>query len=115
MLCLSKTAEEEMVEPHVQLVAVVSQEEEKTDISDVRQLLEDSLKQRFAYQRKRFQTALLYSTLTTTGVIIAFIVVSVLNFFNLQRLPETYKLYETFYEWRTEGVRQPPVCNWLCE
>lgn len=103
-----------MAEQQVQLVAVVSQQAAER-MPDVQQLLEEHLLQKYEFLGQRFQTALLYATVATAGVIVALVVVALLNLFNMRGLPESYRLYAPFLEWRSEGAVQYPVCAWGCE
>ena len=104
-----------MAKQNLKLITVNAQAAESAETPDIKHLLEENLKQQYEFATKRFQTALLYSTLATAGVVIALIVFTGLNFFNIRHLPDQYKLYTSFYEWRTEGVEQAPVCTWSCE
>lgn len=91
-----------------------SQEAESAAIPDVKQLLEDNLKQQYEFAARRFQTALLYSTLATIGVVIALIVFTGLNAFNVRQLPDQFKLFIEFNEWAKDDTDQS-VCDWTCE
>ncbi|MEO8608515.1 MAG: hypothetical protein ABI690_11560 [Chloroflexota bacterium] len=104
-----------MAQQNLKLITVSSQAAESTGTQDIKQLLEENLKQQYDFATKRFQTALLYSILATVGVVIALIVFTGLNAFNVRHLPDQYRLYISFYEWRTEGVAQTPICIWSCE
>ena len=100
---------------NVQLIALVSQDDETASVPDVQQLLEDQLIQKYEYLRQRFQAAFMYTAMATGGVIVALIVISALNISGISQMPDDYRLYETFYEWRSEGATQYPICSWDCE
>ena len=101
--------------PNLKLIALVSQDVESAGAPNVQQLLEEQLAQKYDYLRQRFQTAFLITTMATVGVIVALVIVSIFNISGISQLPDDYLLYETFYEWRSEGATQYPVCSWNCE
>ena len=103
-----------MTDQNVQVIAVVSQDEATTTPPDIEKLLTQHLRKKYDFQRERFQTALLYSTLATMGVIIALIVSSAFNLFNINPLPETYRLFAPFVEWGIVGAEYD-ICRWDCE
>lgn len=99
---------------NMRVIAVVSQDEATTTPPDIEQVLTQHLRKKYDFQRERFQTALLYSTLATVGVIIALIVSSAFNLFNISPLPETYRLFAPFVEWGNVGTEYD-ICRWDCE
>jgi hypothetical protein len=104
-----------MADQSIKLVALVSQNASLVETLNVRQLLENNLAEKYAYLTQRFQTAVLYSALTTAGVLIALITISALNLLNIRPIPEMYRLYAPFVEWQSDGTRQFVVCAWNCE
>jgi hypothetical protein len=94
-----------------QVIAVVPP---TTDPSDVQEVLEKHLFQKFEFQGKRLQTAFLYATTATLGVVVALLVATMLDVMPVSRLPETYKLFAPFVEWSNAGT-QDAVCSWECE
>ena len=104
-----------MAEQNLQLIAVVSQKAETTETPDIQKLLEESIRKKYKHQTQRFQTAFTYSTVATLGVIIALFVFSALNILNIRPLPETYRLFVPFREWRVDDNESPPVGSWSQE
>lgn len=103
-----------MAAQNAQVIAVVSQDEATTGTPDIEKLLTEHLRKKQEFQRERFQTALIYSTLATVGVIIALVVSSAFNLFNIAPLPESYRLFAPFVEWGSVGDEYD-VCRWDCE
>jgi hypothetical protein len=104
-----------MVEQPVQWVALVSQQAAPDENINIQQVLEQNLFQRYAFQQKRFQTAFTISLMATAGVIIGLLALSALNLFNVRQLPESFRFYAQFREWRAEEALQYPICAWNCE
>jgi hypothetical protein len=82
---------------------------------DIQRLLEENLRQQYEFATERFQKALWYAIVATVGVILALLIFTGLNAFGVRRIPDTFQLYVPFYEWRTDGVKSPPVSLWSCE
>lgn len=104
-----------MLQRKLKIITVNAQAADSTEPPNIQALLEENLKQEYAFAEKRFKTALRYSALATIGVIIALLVFSGLSIFNVRQIPAQFRLYMPFYEWRTDGIEPSEICLWTCE
>ncbi|MEZ4669588.1 MAG: hypothetical protein R3E39_16915 [Anaerolineae bacterium] len=104
-----------MAARQVKLIASNSQEITASDVPDVKQVLEENLRNQYEFMRKRIQTALSYATAAGLGVLIALLIASALNLLGSNGQPVSYRLYGEYLDWRSVGVPQFSVCEWNCE